>query len=149
MSKKPVTICVSSVQEDDDLREVTTRAHKGVLYERDGGHWLLYDDEGTSTTVKLVGGGVRIYRRGTVNAWQDFQLNELTGGMLTLGESEEGGMVLRVLTKRLAVTLDPNRGRIELEYDLFTGATSDPEADPTELPLGHFTLDLVWDALEP
>lgn len=147
--KKPVTISVSSVQEDEDLREVTTRAHQGLLYERDGGHWLLYDDEGTSTTVKLGGGVLRIYRRGTVNAWQEFQQGELTGGLLTLGESEEQGMVLRVLTKKLAVTLDPDRGRIELEYDLFTGKSADPEADPTELPLGHFTLDLVWDALEP
>lgn len=149
-SKKAVTISVSSTQEDQDLREVTTRAHQGVLYERDGGHWLLYtDDDGTTTTVKLMGEDLRIYRRGTVNAWQDFRRNELTGGLVALGESEEGGMVLRVLTTKLAVTMDPDRGRIELEYDLFTGASADPAADPTELTLGHFTLDLVWDALEP
>lgn len=150
-TKKPVTISVSSTQEDEDLREVTTRAHQGVFYERDGGHWLLYtdDEDGTTTTVKLVGDDLRIYRRGTVNAWQDFKQNELTGGLVALGEGEEGGMVLRVLTKKLAVTMDPDRGRIELEYDLFTGASGDPEADPTELTLGHFTLDLVWDALEP
>lgn len=149
MSKKAVTIAVASTQEDGDLREVTTRAHRGWLYVRDGGVWLLYEDEGTSTTIKVTAEGVRTYRRGAMNAWQDFQLGELTGGLLALGGAEETGMVLRVLTTRLAVTLDPDRGRLELEYDLFTGATADPEADPTELPLGHFTLDVVWDALEP
>lgn len=149
MSKKSVTIAVSSTQEDADLREVTTRVHQGHLYERDGGRWLLYDDDGTATTVKFGADGLRIYRRGTVNAWQDFREGELTGGLLALGPIEEGGMVLRVLTRKLAITLDPDRGRIEIEYDLFTGASADPAADPTELGLGHFTLDLVWDALEP
>lgn len=149
MSKKPITIAVSSTQEDDGLREVSMRVHRGHLYERDGSRWLLYDDDGTATTVRFGASDVRIYRRGTVNAWQDFQAGELTGGLLALGEGEDGGMVLRVLTRKLALTLDPDRGRLELEYDLFTAASGQPDADPTELSLGHFTLDLVWDALEP
>ena len=40
-------------------------------------------------------------------------------------------------------------GRIQLAYDLFTGASADPDADLMEVTLGRFTLDLVWDALEP
>ncbi len=149
MSKKVVTISVASTQEAEDLREVTTRAHQGLLYERDGGRWLLYEDEGTTTTLRFTADHLRIYRRGAMNGWQDFRPGELTGGLLALGADEESGMVLRVLTTKFALTLDPDRGRIELEYDLFTGASDAPEADPTELPLGHFTLDLVWDALEP
>ncbi len=150
VSKKPVTISVSSVQEDDGLREVTTKAHRGTLHERDGGLYLLFeDDEGTSTTLKLEDGAIRIYRRGVVNAWQDFRNGEVTGGLVALGAGAGGEMILRVITTRMDVVRDPDRGRIQLAYDLFTGASADPDADLMEVTLGRFTLDLVWDALEP
>lgn len=150
MSKKPVTIAVSSTQEDDGLREVTTKAHRGTFYERDGGAYLFYeDDQGTSTTLRLGTDELRIYRRGVVNAWQDFRAGEITGGLLALGEGAGGEMILRVQTKQLDVVRDPDRGRILLTYDLYTGASADPEADLMEVALGHFTLDVVWDALEP
>jgi uncharacterized beta-barrel protein YwiB (DUF1934 family) len=149
VSKKPVTIGVSSVQEDGDAREVTTRAHRGHLYEKEGATWLLYEDDGTSTTMRLGAGEIRIHRRGLVNSWQDFRPGEVTGGLLSVGEGAGGEMVLRVRTERLVVTQDPARGRIELVYDLFTGASAASDADPMDVSLGRFTLDLVWDALEP
>lgn len=146
MSKKPVTISVSSVQRDDDQREVTQQTRVGTLYKRDGANYLLYDDDGTSTTVRFEPDEVRIYRRGEVSSWQVFQLGELTGGLLTIGPSE---MVLRVMTSHFLV--EPEDGRIELHYELLAADSPDPDADPTTLSLGKFDLSLDWQerALEP
>jgi uncharacterized beta-barrel protein YwiB (DUF1934 family) len=139
--KKPVAITVESVQTDGDQRAETRQERLGTLYEREGAQYLLYDDEGTSTTVRFEPEEIRLYRRGEVSSWQVFQLGELTGGMLGLGASE---MILRVMTSHFLIAHAASSGRIELHYELFTGETADPEADPTALSLGKFTLTLAW-----
>lgn len=141
--KKPVTISISSVQEGDGAREATAQVREGVLYERDGAHYLLYDDEGTATTVRFQPEEIRLYRRGEVSSWQVFQLGELTGGHLALGPSE---MILRVMTSHFRIVQGERAGRIELHYELFTGESADPAADPTKVSLGKFTLELAWQA---
>jgi uncharacterized beta-barrel protein YwiB (DUF1934 family) len=141
VSKKPVTISLSSVQADDDLREVTEKTHAGTLYERDGAAYLLYDDDGTSTTLRLTPDEIRLYRRGEVSSWQVFQLGEMTGGLLSLGPSE---MILRVMTSHFHLAHSPQNGRIELHYELFTAETAAADADPTRVSLGKFSLSLDW-----
>ena len=100
MNKLHVSISLSSVQQDEDQREVTERSHSGTLYERDGAYYLLYDDDGTATTLRFTPQEIRLYRRGEISSWQVFQLGELTGGLLTLGASE---MILRVMTNHFCV----------------------------------------------
>jgi uncharacterized beta-barrel protein YwiB (DUF1934 family) len=143
--KKPVTISLSSVQQDADQREITEKTHEGVLYERDGARYLLYDDEGTATTMRFTADEIRLYRRGEVSSWQFFQLGEMTGGLLSLGPSE---MILRVMTSHFLLDESPSNGRIQLHYELFTAETSAPDADPTQLSLGKFSLSLDWNELE-
>jgi hypothetical protein len=53
-------------------------------------------------------------------------------------------MILRVMTSHFRIEHAPDRGRIELHYELFTGESGDPAADPTALSLGKFTLALAW-----
>lgn len=141
MSKKPVTISLTSVQQDNGQHEVTNQTRQGTLYERDGATWILYDDEGTATTMRLAPEEIRLYRRGEVSSWQVFQLGELTGGMLTLGA---GDMILRVMTSHFLVNVAPREGHVELHYELFTAETAEPDADPTKLSLGKFTLAVDW-----
>lgn len=150
MSGIPVAVSISSVQEDGGLRGSTRREHRGVLHERDGGAYLIYDDdEGCAVTLRLSPGQVRMYRRGAMNAWQDFRTGEWTGGLFALGEGRHGEMVLRVLTRSLALTLAAAGGHLALVYDLFTADSAEPDADPTALPLGRFTLDVAWTPLPP
>jgi uncharacterized beta-barrel protein YwiB (DUF1934 family) len=150
MNRFPVYISVSSVQEDGGLREGIRREHRGTFHELDGVAYLLYeDDEGCTTTLRLSADGVRLYRRGSMNAWQDFRRGEWTGGLFALGVGRQGEMVLRVLTRDLAWTRTAKSGQLALVYDLYTAESADADADPTALSLGRFTLDLAWTALPP
>ena len=136
--RKPVAIGLVSVQQDGELRAVTEREHHGTLYERDGAHYLLYDDEGTATTLRLASEEIRIYRRGAeMISWQVFQLGEITGGRLVLGAGE---MMLGVMTSHFSLQQDGQAGRVELHYELFTAESAEPDADPMGLSLGKFEL---------
>ncbi|MEB3330220.1 MAG: DUF1934 domain-containing protein [Candidatus Sericytochromatia bacterium] len=148
MSRTSVFISVSSVQEDGGLREGTRREHRGTFHERAGVAYLVYeDDEACTTTLRLGTDEVRLYRRGALNAWQDFRCGEWTGGLFALGAGRQGQMVLRVLTRELCWTHTPQGGQLALVYDLYTAESADADADPTGLSLGRFTLDLAWTAL--
>lgn len=140
-NKKQISITLESRQEDEGLQEVTTTTHAGTLYDKNDGQYLLYSDEGTSTSIRLGGDEVRLFRRGSMEGWQTFRLGEVTGGTLSLGVNR---MVLRVLTSHFDVQTRDEGGRIELHYQLWTGASSDPEADPQEISLGKFQLALDW-----
>ncbi|MDB5099352.1 MAG: hypothetical protein JWM80_3773 [Cyanobacteria bacterium RYN_339] len=139
--KLPIAITVVSVQTDGEERVETRQERVGTLYVRDGAQYMLYDDEGTATTVRFEPEEIRLYRRGEVSSWQNFQLGELTGGMLSLGPSE---MILRIMTSHFRIIQTGATGLIELHYELFTGETADPAADLTALGLGKFTLTFTW-----
>lgn len=146
MSKKSVAISLSSRHEGDAAGEngegsLTRQTHLGTLHERDGACYLRYDEEEISTTLKIAGGEIRLYRRGKVDSWQIFSPDDVTGGLLTLGGSE---MVLRIHTSALEVVKEPTGGRVLLVYELFTSESNAPDADPMGMSLGRFTLSIDW-----
>lgn len=148
MSKQAVLVSVSSVQEDQGARSATRREHLGWRHRQPDGAYLLFDDEGTRTTIKLLPEEVRIYRRGLLNGWQYHRLAELTGGLLALGEGPRGEMVLRVQTRSLSWVDDDSTGRLCLVYDLFSADAPEPDSEPETLSLGRFTLDLAWSLVQ-
>lgn len=144
MSKQPVQISLKSRQQDGDVAEVTEQTHHGHLYHREGTDYLVYNEEGFSTQIRLDPHEIRLFRRGEINAWQVFQLGEITGGHMAVGEGE---MVLRILTSHFAFKHEPAVGELELHYEMWTGKTPDPEADLFDLSLGKFDLQLSWEAV--
>lgn len=143
MSKKQVSITLNSRQEDEGLSQTTTETHAGSLYDKNDGRYLLFknEDDGVSTSIRLDPDEIRLFRRGALESWQVFRLGEITGGVLTLGVN---AMVLRVHTSHFQVEQADDHGRIELHYQLWTAADSDPASDPHELSLGRFELSLDW-----
>ncbi|MFN3428628.1 MAG: DUF1934 domain-containing protein [Candidatus Sericytochromatia bacterium] len=143
MSKKPISITLNSRQEDEGLSHVTTETHAGSLYDKNDGRYLLFknEDDGVSTSIRMDPDEIRLFRRGALESWQVFRLGEITGGVLTLGVN---AMVLRVHTSHFQVEQADHGGRIELHYQLWTAADSDPASDPHELSLGRFELSLDW-----
>lgn len=148
MSKKNVTITLSSRQHDDGLSATTTETHTGTIYDKNDGRYLLYKSEadGISTSIRMDAEEIRLFRRGAMENWQVFRLNEITGGVLSLGVN---AMVLRVLTSHFALRQDEEGGRIELHYQLWTAPDSDPDSDPNEVSLGRFELSLDWTVVGP
>jgi uncharacterized beta-barrel protein YwiB (DUF1934 family) len=148
VSKQHVAITLSSRQHDDGLSATTTETHTGTLYDKNDGRYLLYKSEadGLSTSIRMDAEEIRLFRRGAMENWQVFRLNELTGGVLSLGVN---AMVLRVLTSHFALREDETGGRIELHYELWTAPDSDPDSDPGEVSLGRFELSLDWTVLGP
>jgi uncharacterized beta-barrel protein YwiB (DUF1934 family) len=148
VSKKNVTITLSSRQHDDGLSATTTETHTGTIYDKNDGRYLLYksEEDGISTSIRMDAEEIRLFRRGAMENWQVFRLNELTGGVLSLGVN---AMVLRVLTSHFVVREDEEGGRIELHYELWTAPDSDPDSDPSEVSLGRFELSLGWTVLGP
>lgn len=132
-----VHIKLRSHQTDGDQQEVTQQDHLGSLDVRDDKRYLRYAEPGIQTTIVLGDGEVTIYRRGEVESWQVFQPGELTGGRLSLGAGE---MVLRVHTTRCEV----GEGSLRLAYELLAAESGEPDADPTRLSLGEFSLALDW-----
>ena len=145
MSKQIVTIALTGRHEDGGQEEVTTQTHEGVLYQKEGADYLLYTEaaEGINTSIRLDPSEIRLYRRGEHTSWQAFQLGEFTGGMLTLGASE---MVLRIHTSHLVIEQAEGKGRMQLHYEMWTSSSADPAADPYDLSLGRFSLDMAWQA---
>lgn len=143
MSKQPVQISLRSRQQDGDVSEITEQTHQGHLYHRDGVDYLVYAEEGISTQIRLDPHEIRLFRRGEISAWQVFQLGELTGGRLQVGEGE---MVLRILTSHFAFQYAETAGGLELHYEMWTGETPAPDADLFGLSLGKFDLSLTWEA---
>lgn len=148
MSQVPVTISVSSVQEDQGLKEASRSEYQGFLHVGPDVTYLRYEDtEGVNNTVRLTPEGVRVYRRGGLHAWQDFRLGEITGGALSFHPEGLNGMTLRVHTHQLLWEAGPREGHLAMVYDLFTADSSAEDADLMALSLGRFTLEMIWVAL--
>lgn len=143
MSKQIVEISLTSRQEDGGLEEVTRQTHEGVLYQKEGADYLLYTEaaEGINTSIRLDPQEIRLYRRGEHSSWQAFQLGEFTGGMLTIGAGE---MVLRIHTSHFSLEQGERAGRMALHYEMWTSSSADPAADPYDVSLGRFVLDMDW-----
>lgn len=148
MSQRPVTISVSSVQEDQGLKEASRSEYQGFLHVTPDVTYVRYEDaEGVSNTVRLTAEGVRVYRRGGMNAWQDFRQGEITGGALSFHPEGQNGMALRVRTHRLRWEATPREGHLTMVYDLFTADSAAEDADLMALCLGRFTLEMIWMAI--
>ncbi|HEY9723723.1 MAG TPA: DUF1934 domain-containing protein [Oscillatoriaceae cyanobacterium] len=131
---------MSSRQEDSGLAETTSQRHQGVWYERDDASYLIYDEEGLKTTLRIGPDEIRLYRRGELSGWQVFQLGEVTGGVVSLGGAP---MTLRILTSHLALEQGGGSGRIALHYELWTAPSPEPDA-VLDMSLGKFALELDW-----
>lgn len=139
----PVTITLLSRQELDGPEPViTAQSHEGTLAPAaEPGTWYLhYAEEGTTTTLRMSAEKARLYRRGEVSTWQDFDPTAETGGMLELGAS---ALALRVVTSHLSLIVRPGEGHFKLGYDLF-GFEHTPDPVRPETPFGTFTLTLSW-----
>ena len=147
MSQIPVTISLSSIQEDGELKEVSRHEYQGLLHCGPEVTYVRYEDaEGVSNTVRLAAGGVRVYRRGGLHAWQDFRVGEITGGGMSFQPDGQNGMTLRVHTHQLLFHTGPREGQLSLVYDLFTADSAAEDADLMALCLGRFTLEMAWTA---
>lgn len=143
VSKKNVSITLSSRQQDEGQSETTTQTHVGTLYDRPDEHVLMYksEEEGVSTSIRLMPDEIRLFRRGAMESWQVFRLGEYTAGMLSLGVN---AMNLSVMTSHFHLSEHDAGGRLELHYQLWTAGSSDPAADPLEVSMGRFELSLDW-----
>jgi uncharacterized beta-barrel protein YwiB (DUF1934 family) len=145
VSQIPVTISLSSIQEDGELKDVARHEYQGLLHFTAEVTYVRYEDaEGVSNTVRLASDGVRVYRRGGLHAWQDFRLGEVTGGGLSFQPDAQNGMTLRVRTHQLVFDSGPREGQLSLVYDLFTADSAADDADLMALCLGRFTLEMAW-----
>lgn len=139
----PVLITLLSCQEDEGAEPVfTSQSHEGTLAPaaEPGSYYLRYAEEGTTTTLKLSAERARLYRRGEVSTWQDFDPAHETDGMLELGASS---LALRVVTHHFSLAVHPGEGHFKLGYDLF-GREHCPEPTRPETPFGRFTLTISW-----
>ncbi|MEB3284853.1 MAG: DUF1934 domain-containing protein [Candidatus Sericytochromatia bacterium] len=145
MNQVPITISISSIQEDGGLKEASRSEYQGLLHRGPTVTYVRYDDtEGNSNTLRLAPEGVRVYRRGGMQAWQDFRLGEVTGGGLSFDPERHSEMMLRIHTHELVWTASAREGQLALVYDLYTGTSAAEDADPMELTLGRFTLEVAW-----
>ncbi len=123
--QKKVTIQVQGNQKypegHEDQQEVIT---EGMLYERDGVFYVLYEEAGSestgfeevSTYLIIKEGIVTLNRKGAVDLTQEFKKGELNRSIYT---TCYGKIWLSVMPHKVECDLTVHGGRISLEYDLF------------------------------
>lgn len=123
--QKKVTIQVHGNQKypegHEDQQDVIT---EGMLYERDGVYYVLYEESGSestgfkevSTFLIIKEGMVTLNRKGAVDLTQEFKKGELNRSIYT---TCYGKIWLSVMPHKVECDLTVNGGRISLEYDLF------------------------------
>ncbi|OLN33967.1 DUF1934 domain-containing protein [Desulfosporosinus metallidurans] len=123
--QKKVTIQVHGNQKypegHEDQQEVIT---EGMLYERDGVFYVLYEESGSestgfeevSTFLIIKEGIVTLNRKGAVDLTQEFKTGELNRSIYT---TCYGKIWLSVMPHKVECDLTVHGGRISLEYDLF------------------------------
>ena len=123
--QKKVTIQVHGNQKypegHEDQQEVIT---EGMLYERDGVFYVLYEEAGSestgfeevSTYLIIKEGIVTLNRKGAVDLTQEFKKGELNRSIYT---TCYGKIWLSVMPHKVECDLTVHGGRISLEYDLF------------------------------
>ncbi len=141
MNKQTVLLTIVSTQTDGNERVDARHTRRGELYDRDGAWYLRYEEEQTTTTVRIDDHAVRVHRRGLVNGWQDFVGGQWTGGLLGLGGND---LVLRVHTSDLRIDRHLTDGVIKLCYELWTTPTETTNPIAPDESLGQFTLTLSW-----
>ena len=141
MSKQTVLLTITSTQTDGEQRVDARQTRRGELYDRDGAWYLLYEEDDTTTTMRIDDHAIRVHRRGLVNGWQEFVAGQWTGGLLGLGGND---LVLRVHTSDLHIDRRQTDGAIELCYELWTASPNATDPVGLDESLGHFTLKLSW-----
>lgn len=123
--QKKVTIQVHGNQKypegHEDQQDVIT---EGMLYERDGVFYVLYEESGSestgfeevSTFLIIKEGIVTLNRKGAVDLTQEFKTGELNRSIYT---TCYGKIWLSVMPHKVECDLTVHGGRISLEYDLF------------------------------
>ena len=105
----------------EDQQDVIT---EGMLYERDGVYYVLYEESGSestgfkevSTFLIIKEGMVTLNRKGAVDLTQEFKKGELNRSIYT---TCYGKIWLSVMPQKVECDLTVHGGRISLEYDLF------------------------------
>ena len=119
---KDVLIAIKGMQfegaEDPEEIEVIQR---GTYYERNGSHYLLYDEpvEGTSeiirNRIKFRENEVQVAKKGAVNTTLTFTKNEKN---MTNYATPFGNLVVGIDTQRIALEMSEQKMRIKVDYAL-------------------------------
>lgn len=123
--EKNVTIQINGNQKypegHEDQQETIV---EGMLYERDGVFYVLYEEAGNESTgfeevttfLTIKEGVVTLNRRGAVDLTQEFNEGVLNRSVYT---TCFGKLWLGVLPRKVDCDLTVQGGRISLEYNLF------------------------------
>ena len=119
---KDVLIAIKGMQfegaEDPEEIEVIQR---GTYYERNGSHYLLYDEpvEGTSkiirNRIKFRENEVQVAKKGAVNTTLTFTKNEKN---MTNYATTFGNLVVGIDTQRIALEMSEQKMGIKVDYAL-------------------------------
>lgn len=120
---KEVRITVRGVQRSADGDEtVTETAADGEYYQRDGSHYLLYEevceDGSIKNLIKQREAFLQLTRKGAVSAVMRFEPGQIHG---TEYATPYGLLRLGVKTHRLDCMAEGNRLEIQAAYDLTVG----------------------------
>lgn len=119
---KDVLIAIKGMQfEGETDPEEIEVIQRGQYYERNGSHYLLYDEpvEGTSdiikNRIKFKENEVQVAKKGAVNTTLTFTKNEKN---MTNYATPFGNLVIGIDTQRIALDMSEKRMDIKVDYAL-------------------------------
>lgn len=119
---KNVLIAIKGMQfEGETDPEEIEVIQRGQYYERNGSHYLLYDEpvEGTSdiikNRIKFKENEVQVAKKGAVNTTLTFTKNEKN---MTNYATPFGNLVIGIDTQRIALDMSEKRMDIKVDYAL-------------------------------
>ena len=121
MQHNNVMISIKGMQSFEDAEDETVELVTEGCLERDGedGYTLSYQEsevtglEGTLTTFQIEKDRITLMRVGEVNSQMVFEQGRRH---LSMYNTPYGAMSIGVSTKRMEASMQPNGGRIEIDY---------------------------------